>query len=254
MESQLKSFFWKLVCTLGAWMLVLAAAQGIGLYYLVTRYSGNKHIAQTKLINTQTEKLVKEMQNSPLPDQLRTIENNIDKLEKEILKLSEKSDETLKKIAAADTDTNKDTKGIDAVPDLKIKSQKPYYTSANTIKYIYAIENKGKYPVKISNPKLQLSTSKIYIPEKVNNPLVPSQDYAIKAQMNFGDVNPGEEIKHHYTIEFLQPKKISETFYYSVTFDAQTDINTLNLPKNVDKGKINNKKSFYTLGEIITPG
>jgi len=239
-------------------MLLLTVAQGIGIYYLVTRYAGNKHIAQTKLINSQTEKLVKEMQNSPLPDQLRTIENNIDKLEKEILKLSAKTDETLKKIAAADTDTKKETAAppnlTDAIPDIKIKSQKPYYSSANTIKYTFAIENKGKYPAKISNPKLQLSTSRIYIPEKVNNPLVPNQDYAIKTQMNFGDVNPGGEIKHHYTIEFLQPKKISETFYYCVTFDAQTDLNAVKLPKNVDKNNINSKKTFYTLGEIITPG
>ena len=63
--------FWKIVLTLGLWMLVLAVVQGLGLYYLITRYTAAKISVQTNTINRQTDRLITEMENFSSLEELK---------------------------------------------------------------------------------------------------------------------------------------------------------------------------------------
>jgi hypothetical protein len=239
MESQLKSLFRKTILTLGAWMLVLMAIQGAGIYYLVTKFTDHKIAAQTAEITKQTNELVAEMKNLPSSDELKALGDNVEKIEKEMGS----------RIETMERDVIKDL-----TPTLRTKSQKPYYVSGSQIKYFYSIENKGKYPVNISNVKFHLSTAKIDSPDKIRDQLILNKDYRLVTNTNSEDITPGEEAKREVTIELTSPKKIPEALYYCVTFDAQTDPNIIKSVKNIDKEKISNRKFYYLLGDIVTPG
>ncbi len=239
MNREIKSFIWKITCLLGAWTLILTVMQGTCIYYFVTKFMANKIIAQTNTINEQTDKLIAEMKNLPSLDELKTLQNNVDKLEKEMGSRIEVMERDIVK---------------DLTPIIRINSQKPYYTSRNQVRYSYSIENKGKYPVSINNVKLHLSSAKIESPEKITNQLVLNKDFYVRGNMNIGDIAPGGEFKHDLTIELTDPQKIPETLYYCVTFDAQTDPNIIKSIKNIDSDKIKSKKFYYTVGDIITPG
>jgi hypothetical protein len=239
MENNTTSLFWKLFCALAFWTLVLSVVQSFGLYYLITRFTAIKLNIQADTIDKQTDKLVAEMKNFPSLEEVKVLGDNIDKVEREMGG----------KIEAMERDILKDLS-----PTLRIKSQKPYFVSGNQIKYLYSIENKGKYGANINNVKLQLSTTKIESPNNIKNTLILNKDYALKSTSNIEDISPGEEIKHDFTIDFLNSRKVPETIYYCVTFDAQTDPNIIKSVKNIDKEKIINKKPYYILGDITTPG
>ena len=239
MDSQLKSLFRKLVFALGAWMLVLFVIQGAGIYYLVTKFTDIKIAAQTAEITKQTSELVAEMKNLPSSEELKALGDNVEKIEKEMGS----------RIETMERDVIKDL-----TPTLRTKSQKPYYVSSSQVKYLYSIENKGKYPVNISNVKLHLSSVKIDSPDKIKDQLVLNKDYRLVTNTNNEDIAPGEESKRDVTIELTSPKKIPENLYYCVTFDAQTDPNIIKSVKNIDKDKINSRKFYYILGDIVTPG
>ena len=206
---------------------------------MVTRYMTNKFVTQTDFINQQTEKVIGEMQDLPGLEGLKALQTNIDKIEKEMGS----------RIEGIERDALKDL-----TPTLRLTSQKPYYTSPNQVSYTYAIENKGKYPVNISNMKLYLSGTKITSPENIANPFVLNKDYSLKSTTKTGDIAPGGESKNEVTIEFANPKKIPDVIYTCVTFDAQTDQNIVKSMKNIDSDKIKTKKFYYILGDIITPG
>ena len=239
MEGKPPSNFWKLFLALAFWTLVLSAVQGLGLYYFLTRSTAVKLKVQTEAINKQTDTLIAEMKSLPSLEEVKVLKDNIDKIEKDMGT----------KIEAMERDIIKDLS-----PALRIKSHKPYYVSGNQVKYIYSIENKGKYTASITNVKLHLSTTKIESPNNIKNPLILNKDYVLKSTSNVEDISPGEEIKHDHTIEFLNSRKVPETIYYCVTFDAQTDPNIVKSVKNIDKEKIINKKPYFILGDIITPG
>jgi neutral trehalase len=239
MESKTTSLFWKIVCTLGAWMLVLTVIQGLGLYYFVTRYTATKISVQTNTINRQTDRLIAEMKNFPSLEEVKNIRDNIDKIDKEMGT----------KIETMERDILKDLS-----PNLKITSQKPYFMTANQVKYIYAIQNKGRYAAIINNVKLFLSTTKIESPDRIKNQLTVNKDFYVITNNNIEDIAPGEEIKHDFTIEFPDSRKVPETIYYCVTLNAQTDPNIIKSVKTLDQDKIINKKPYYILGDIITPG
>jgi hypothetical protein len=231
--------FWKLFLALAFWTLILSFVQGLGLYFFLTRSTAIKLNMQADAISKQTDTLIAEMKNFPSPEEVKVLRENVDKIEKDMgSKIEDMERDILK----------------DLSPTLRIKSQKPYYVTGNVVKYIYAIENKGRYAANINNVKLHLSTTKIESPNNIKNPLTLNKDYSLKSTSNVEDISPGEEIKHDYTIEFLNARKVPETIYYCVTFDAQTDPNIVKSVKNIDKEKIINKKPYYILGDIITPG
>src|SRR3974390_3117687 len=118
MKSKINSLLWKLICILGAWTLVLTVMQGVCIYYLVTRYIANKTITQTDVINQQTDKLIAEMKNLPSIDELKILQDNIAKIEKEMGSRIEVMERNIVK---------------DLTPTLRIISQKPYYTSRNQV-------------------------------------------------------------------------------------------------------------------------
>lgn len=220
-------------------MLVLNVVQGICIYYFVTRYTSNKIIAQNDFINKQTDKLVEEMKNFPSIDELKVLEKNIEKIDTAIgIKIETMELDILKELT----------------PSLKITSQKPYYISGYKVQHTFSIKNKGKYSVNIDNVKLYLSNTKIDSVDKIKNQLILNKDFYLRSNMKIEDIAPGEETKHDIIIEFINPQKISETIYFCVTFDAQTDPNIIKSVKNIDKDKISNKKSYYIMGDIITPG
>ncbi len=239
MQSNNRSLLWKLIVILGLWTLLLTVLQGICLYHFVTAYTAEKIIAQTDVINKQTDKLVAEMNSLPAIDELKALKDNTDKIEKEMGSRIEVMEQDIVK---------------DLIPTLTITSQKPYYTSRSQVNYIYSVENKGKYPVNINNMKLHLSSTKIDSPEKITNPFVLNKDYYIRSTMKTGDIAPGGESKYDLTIEFANPQKIPDILYYCVTFDAQTDPNIVKSIKNIDTDKVKTKKFYYILGDIITPG
>jgi len=204
MESKPPSF-WKLFLALAFWTLVLSAVQGLGLYYFLTRSTAVKLNMQTDAISKQTDTLIAEMKNFPSPEEVKVLRENIDKIEKDMgSKIEDMERDILK----------------DLSPTLRIKSQKPYYVTGNVVKYTYALENKGRYAANINNVKLHLSTTKIESPNNIKNPLNLNKDYSLKSTSNVEDISPGEEIKHEYTIEFLNSRKVPETIYYCVTFDV----------------------------------
>lgn len=239
MKSRLKSLFRKTIWKLAAWTLVLSVIQGVCIYYFITRYTTSKITVQTNLINRQTDKLIEEMKNFPSVDELKIIKDNIEKIDKEVgIKIETLERDILKEFT----------------PTLKISTQKSFYVNISQVKCIYSILNKGKYSVNISNLKFYLATTKIKSPDKINDQLLLNKDYHLKTNMNVEDIAPGEEIKRDLIIEFISPEKISENYYYCVTFDAQTDPNIVKSVKNIDADKINSKKFYYILGDIITPG
>ena len=269
MDTKTDSSLRKLFSILGAWVLLLSVIQGLALYYFVTRDTARKDTAQAKLINKKTDKLAADMETFPRIDEIKALNQYIEKIEKDVIKLDGKFEEILKKMKAEEAGGKKEEVKLEALkeftPDLRIKSQKPFFTSGDQAKCIYAIQNKGKHSVKLNNIKLYLSTNKIYIDDKmkltdaelsskIRNQLKLNNDFAFRTTMNMVDIAPGEEIKHSITIELLSPKKISETIYYCVTFDAQTDPNVIKPLTDVDKDKLVNKKFFYILGDIVTPG
>jgi hypothetical protein len=239
MESKTTLLFWKIVCTLGAWMLVLTVIQGLCLYYLVTRYTANKISIQTNTINRQTDRLITEMKTFPSLEEVKNLKENIDKIGKEMgTKIETMERDILKELS----------------PNLKITSQKPYFLTANQVKYVYAIQNKGRYAANINNIKLFLAITKIESPDRIKDKLVVNKDFFVKSSANTEDIAPGEEIKHDFTMEFPDSQKVPGTIYFCVTFDAQTDPNIIKSVKTVDQDKIINKKPYYILGDIITPG
>ena len=239
MENQINSLFRKLIRRLSAWMLVLSIIQGICIYYFVTRYTAHKIAAQTDVINKQTDTLIAEMKNFPSVDEVNVLEKNIDKIEKEMGT----------KIEAMERDILKELS-----PTLKIISQKPFYVNRQQVKFIYSIENKGRYSVNINNMKLYLSNTKIESANNIKNQLILNKEFYLRTNMIIGDIAPGQDMKNDLTIEFGNSQKIPETVYYCVTFDAQTDPNIIKAIKTIDKEKIDNKKFYYILGDIITPG
>jgi hypothetical protein len=239
MEGKTKTRFWPIVLTLGLWMLILTAAQGLGVYYLVTKYIGAKISVQTNTINRQTEELLAEMKNFPSLEEIKNIKDNIEKIDKELgAKMEDMERDILK----------------DVTPNLKITSAKPVFVSGNQVKYAYAIQNKGRYPVNINNVKLFLATSKISSPGKISDKLEINKDYYVRANTKNEDIAPGWEIHQDFTIEFPDTHKVPGIIYYCVTFDAQTDPNIIKSIKNIDQEKINSKKPYYITGEIVTPG
>jgi hypothetical protein len=239
MEEKTRSRFWPIVLTLGLWMLILTAAQGLGLYYLVSRYTAEKISVQTNVINRQTDRLIEEMKNFPSLEEVKNIKDNLDKIDKQMgAKLEDMERDILK----------------DLSPNLKITSQKPYFAAANQAQFIYAIQNKGRYAANIHNVKLLLATSKIDSPDSIKNQLSANKDFSVKLNTNSEDIAPGEEIKRDVTIEFPDSRKVPETLYYCVTFEAQTDPNIIKSVKTVDQDKIVNKKPYYLVGNITTPG
>jgi hypothetical protein len=239
MEGKNRSNFWPIVLTLGFWMLVLTAAQGLGLYYLLTRFTATRLSVQTNVIDRQTDKVLAEMKNFPSLEEVKNIKENIDKIDKELGTKMESMERDILK---------------DLSPNLKITSLKPYFTSGNQVKYTYAIQNKGRYAANISNVKLFLATSKITSPDKIKDELTVNKDYYVRSNTNAEDIAPGEEIKRDVTIEFTDPKKVPEIIYYYVSFEAQTDPNIIKSVKTIDQDKIINKKPYYISGDIITPG
>lgn len=255
--------FWKLLVSFCLWTLILVVAQGIGICYFLTRYYTTKHIIQTGVVNKQTDTLMEEMKNLASIEDLKIIEGNIEKLEKEIAKIDSKYEESLKKANAAEAKKTDILKEL--TPALNIKAKKPYYVNGYQIKYNYSIENKGKFAAKINSAKLYLSTTKMDssgkmgdsdadIAGKIKNQLILNKDYYLRSSKNIRDIAPGELIKNDMTIELINPHKIPDAIYYCVTFDAQTDPNVVNSLENADKDKINNKKFYYIVGDIITPG
>jgi hypothetical protein len=239
MEGKTKLPVGKIVVILGFWMLFLTAAQGLGLYYLITRYTAAKISVQTNTINRQTDRLITEMKTFPSLEEVKNIKENIDKIDKEMgIKLETIELDILK----------------DLSPNLKITSQKPYFIRVNQVKFFYAIQNKGRYSANISNVNLFLATSKITSPDKIKDQLTVNKDYFVRTYTNAEDIAPGWEIKHDFTIEFPDPRKVPETLYYCITFEAQTDPNIIKSVKSIEQDKIINKKPYYILGDIITPG
>jgi hypothetical protein len=266
MNSENKPYY-KLIVIFCVWTLVLVVAQGIGICYFLTRYAANKHIAQTGVVNQQTGKLLEEMKNLANVDDLKNLESNIEKIEKEIAKLDDKYEEVLKKSATAEAGKAEAAKdALKALtPALNIKSKKPYYVNGYQIKYTYSLENKGKYAAKINNARLYLSTTRMDssgkmgdtdadVAAKIKNQLILNKDYYLRTSKNIKDIAPGELIKNDMIIEFINPHKIPDAIYYCVTFDAQTDPNVINTLEGVDKDKIVDKKFYYIVGDIITPG
>ncbi len=239
MEGKSKPPFWSIVLTLGFWMLLLAAAQGLGLYYLFTRSMADKMSVQTNVINRQTDRLLEEMKNFPSLEEVKNIKENIDKIDKEMGT----------KIESMERDILKDLS-----PNLKITSQKPYFVSVNQVKFTYAVQNKGRYAANINDVKLFLATAKITSPEKIKDQLTVNKDYSVRSNTKTEDIAPGEQITHDFTIEFTDTKKVPETIYYCVTFEAQTDPNIIKSVKTIDQDKIVNKKPYYIVGDIVTPG
>ena len=231
--------FWKIVLTLGLWMLVLAVIQGLGLYYLITRYTAAKISVQTNTINRQTDRLITEMENFSSLEELKKLKENIDKIEQEMgAKIEDMERDILK----------------DLTPNLKISSQKPYFLTANQVRCIYTIKNKGRYPANIHNVKFFLSPSKITSPDKIKDKLAVNKEYTIRSNTKSEDIAPGEEIQRDVNIGFPDSQKVPGTLYYCVTFEAQTDANIIKSVKTIDKEKIINKKTYYIVGDIITPG
>jgi hypothetical protein len=239
MEGKTSSPYWKIVLTLGLWMVVLTVVQGLGLYYLLSRYTAARISVQTNIINRQTDRLIEEMKNFPSLEEVKNIKENLEKIDKEMGTKIENMERDILK---------------DLSPNLKITSQKPYFTTANQVKFIYAIQNKGRYAAYIQNVKLLLATSKIESPDRIKNQLTVNKDYSVKFNTNTEDIAPGEEIKRDVTIDFPDSQKVPGTMYYCVTFEAQTDPNIIKSVKTVDQDKIINKKPYYILGDIITPG
>jgi hypothetical protein len=201
--------------------------------------SGHKISVQTNTINRQTEELLAEMKNFPSLEEIKNIKDNIEKIDKELgAKMEDMERDILK----------------DVTPNLKITSAKPVFVSGNQVKYAYAIQNKGRYPVNINNVKLFLATSKISSPGKISDKLEINKDYYVRANTKNEDIAPGWEIHQDFTIEFPDTHKVPGIIYYCVTFDAQTDPNIIKSIKNIDQEKINSKKPYYITGEIVTPG
>jgi len=220
-------------------MLVLSVIQGLGLYYFVTRYTATRISVQTNTINRQTDRLIDEMKTFPSLEEVKNIRENIDKIGKEMGA----------KIETMERDILKDLS-----PNLKITSQKPFFVTGKQIKYIYAIQNKGRYAANINNVKIFLATSKIESPDRIKDQLTVNKDFYVKSNTNSEDIPPGQEIKQDFTIEFPDSQKVPGTIYYCVTFDAQTDPNIIKSVKTIDQEKIINKKPYYIVGDIITPG
>jgi hypothetical protein len=239
MEGKPSSKFWPIVLTLGFWMLILTAAQSLGVYYLVTRYIGAKISVQTNAIDRQTDRLLAEMQNFPSLEEVKNIKDNIDKIDKELgAKMADMERDILK----------------DVTPSLKITSAKPVFVSGNQVKYAYAVQNKGRYAANINNVKLYLATEKITSPDRIKDKLEVHKDYNVRTNTKTEDIAPGETITHDFTIEFTDTHKVPGTIYYCVTFDAQTDPNIIKSIKTIDQDKIINKKPYYITGDIVTPG
>ena len=239
MEEKPKLPVGKIVIILGLWMLVLSAAQGLGLYYLVTRYTADRMSVQTNVINRQTDRLIEEMKNFPSLEEVKTIRENIEKIDKEMgAKLEDMERDILK----------------DLSPNLKVTAAKPVFATANQVKFAYAIQNKGRYPANIGNVKVFLATSKIDSSDHIKNQLTANKDFSVKLDTKTEDIAPGEEIKRYFTIEFPDPHKVPSTIYYCVTFDAQTDPNIIKSIKTVDQEKIISKKPYFITGDIVTPG
>jgi|UniRef100_A0A7V6A4A2 hypothetical protein len=239
MERKPRANFWPIVLTLAFWMLILTAVQGLGVYYLVTRYIGTKISIQTNTINRQTEQLLAEMKNFPSLEEIKNIKDNIDKIDKELGAKMESMERDILK---------------DVTPTLRITSTKPVFVSANQVKYAYAIQNKGKYSVNINNVKLFLATTKITSPDKINEKLEINKDYYVKSPTQNEDIAPGWEIYQNFTIEFPDPQKVPGVIYFCVSFEAQTDPNIIKSIKTVDPDKIISKKPYYITGDIVTPG
>jgi hypothetical protein len=239
MERKPRSNFWPIVLTLGFWMVILTVAQGLGLYYMVTRYITTRISVQTNVIDRQTDKLLTEMKNFPSLEEVKNIKDNIDKIDKEFGTKMESMERDILK---------------DLTPDLKIKSLKPYFLSANQVKYTYTVQNKGRYPVNINNVKLLLAAAKIESPDNIKDKLTVNKDYYVHSNSNTEDIAPGAEIAHDFTIDFTDTRKVPETVYYCVTFEAQTDPNIIKSVKTIDQDKIINKKPYYIVGDIVTPG
>jgi hypothetical protein len=239
MERKPRSNFWPIFLALGFWMLVLSVAQGLGLYFLVTRFVSAKMSVQTNTIDRQTERVLAEMQNFPSLEEVKAIKENIDKIDKELGAKMESMERDILK---------------DVTPSLKITSQKPYFISGNQVKYTYTIQNKGRYAANINNVKLYLATAKITSPNKIEDKLTVNKDYYIRTNTKTEDIAPGETITHDFTIEFPDTHKVPGVIYYCVAFDAQTDPNIIKSIKTVDQEKIVNKKPYYITGDIVTPG
>jgi hypothetical protein len=239
MEGKTSSPFWKIVLTLGLWMVVLTVVQGLGLYYLLTRYTAARISVQTNIINRQTDRLIEEMKNFPSLEEVKNIKENLEKIDKEMGTKIENMERDILK---------------DLSPNLKITSQKPYFTTANQVKYTYAIQNKGRYAANINNVKFLLATTKIESTDRIKNQLTVNKDFSVKLNTNTEDIAPGEEIKRDVTIDFPDSRKVPGTIYYCVTLEAQTDPNIIKSIKSIDEDKIINKKPYYILGDIITPG
>jgi hypothetical protein len=239
MEKKTRSNFWPIVLTLGFWMLILTAAQGLGLYYLVTRYISTKISVQTNTIDRQTERVLTEMKTFPSLEEVKNIRDNLDKIDKELSAKMENMERDILK---------------DVTPSLRITSGKPIFVSSNQVKFAYAIQNKGRYSVNINNVKLYLSTDKITSIDKIKDQLTINKDYYVQSNTKTEDITPGYEVHQDFTIAFPDPHNIPGTIYYCVTFDAQTDPNIIKSIKTIDQEKIINKKPYYITGDIVTPG
>ena len=239
MERQPRSNFWPIFLALGFWMVILTVAQGLGLYFLLTRYIGTKISMQTNIIDRQTDRVIAEMKNFPSLEEVKNIKDNIDKIDKELGAKMESMERDILK---------------DLSPNLKITAQKPYFVSGNQVKYTYAVQNKGRYAANINNVKLILAAAKMSSPDKIKDQLTVNKDYHVRSNTKTEDIAPGEEIHHEFTIEFSDTKKVPETLYYCVTFEAQTDPNIIKSTKTIDQEKIVNKKPYYICGDIVTPG
>jgi len=239
MERKPRSNFWPIVLTLAFWMLILTCAQGLGLYYLITRYTSAKMSVQTNTIDRQTERVIAEMKNFPSLEEVKNIKDSLDKIEKGLGAKMETMERDILK---------------DVTPSLRITSQKPYFVSGNQVKYAYTVQNKGRYAANINNVKIYLATAKITSPDKIKDKLTVNQDYNVRSNTKTEDIAPGETITHDFTIEFPDPRKVPGIIFYCVTFDAQTDPNIIKSIKTIDQEKIINKKPYYITGDIVTPG
>lgn len=261
MKAQIKSLFWKLVCTIGGWALLLTLLQGVCNYVFVTRYAVNKDIVQADLFRKQTDRLIAEMKNFPKFDelQLKLLEKSIDKLEREIIKLDSKSDDILKRITIAEKGKIIETiqRDIikDIIPAIKISQESPYFIDASHIQYNYSLENKGKYSVKIEPTKLYLSTTnmKLDSSDKIANQLLINNDYILTTDLAIGDIAPGEIISHNLCIKLLNPKNIPNRIYYKVVFNAETEPTIIESIKNIKRNEIYYKKYYVYGGEINKP-
>ncbi len=259
MKAQIKSLFWKLVCTIGGLTLLLTIIQGICNYFFVTQYAANKDIIQADLIKKQTEKLITEMKNSPKIDelQLKLLERSIDKLEKEIIKLDSRSEEILKKITIKEKGGIIEKTQLDTMknltPSLEISSEPPVYADSKQISFSYSFKNIGQYSTSVEIPRLYLATTNMKQGknDKIINPLIINKDYILEDDLTTCNLSPGEVENQHFKIKLVDPQKIPNKIYFKIVFFAETDDKLIKSLKNIKKEEIIYKKVYSVSGSIV---